>query len=125
MQKSVVFGTVFMDCQGFAAYRYDPIGRNVGSVKFFHGGVGRNAAENLASLGADVLFVSSVDDSALGREILDKLTRNGVDVSHVRPSRSAGMGLWLAIMDQNGNLASSISQMPDVSTLDAIVREEG
>ena len=42
--ETVVFGTVFMDCKGFAAYRYDPLGRNVGSVRFIHGGVGRNFA---------------------------------------------------------------------------------
>ena len=42
--ETVVFGTVFMDCKGFAAYRYDPLGRNVGSVRFIHGGVGRNVA---------------------------------------------------------------------------------
>ncbi len=123
--ETVVFGTVFMDCKGFAAYRYDPLGRNVGSVRFIHGGVGRNVAEDLASIGAKVSFVSSVDDSALGLEVLNRLKNEGIDVGHVRRAPSSGMGLWLAIMDQNGDLAASISQMPDLSIMDEIVRSEG
>lgn len=122
---TVVFGTVFMDCKGFAAYRYDPLGRNVGSVRFIHGGVGRNVAENLASLGERAAFVSSVDDSGLGGEVLSRLSGEGVDVSHVRRAPSAGMGLWLAVMDERGELAASISQMPDLSIMEDIIREEG
>ena len=87
--ETVVFGTVFMDCKGFAAYRYDPLGRNVGSVRFIHGGVGRNVAEDLASIGAKVSFVSSVDDSALGLEVLNRLKNEGLDVGHVRRAPSS------------------------------------
>ena len=67
---TVVFGTVFMDCKGFAANRYDPLGRNVGTVRFIHGGVGRNVAENLALAGSSPVFVSSVDEGGLGGEVL-------------------------------------------------------
>ena len=123
--QTVVFGTVFMDCKGFAAYRYDPFGRNVGSVKFIHGGVGRNVAEDLAAIGARVKFVSSVDDSALGAEVLARLAKEGVDVGAVRKSAHSGMGLWLVVMDEKGALAGSVSQMPDLSIMDAIVRDEG
>ena len=122
---TVVFGTVFMDCKGFAAYRYDPLGRNVGTVRFIHGGVGRNVAENLASIGARVSFVSSVDDNGLGLEVLNRLREAGIDVSRMRRAAASGMGLWLAIMDQNGDLAASISQMPDLSLIEEIVRNEG
>ena len=81
---TVVFGTVFMDCKGFAANRYDPLGRNVGTVRFIHGGVGRNVAENLALAGSSPVFVSSVDEGGLGGEVLARLAAEGVDVSRVR-----------------------------------------
>ena len=123
--ETVVFGTVFMDCKGFAAYRYDPLGRNVGSVRFIHGGVGRNVAEDMAAIGAKVSFVSSVDGNGLGIEVLNRLKDEGIDVTHVRRAASSGMGLWLAVMDQNGDLAASISQMPDLSIMEDIVRDEG
>lgn len=122
---TVVVGTVFMDCKGFAADRYDPAGRNIGSVKFIHGGVGRNVAEDMASLGARVKFVSSVDGGALGADVLNRLCAKGIDISSVRKSGSGGMGIWLVVMDQNGDLAGSVSQMPDLSILESVIREEG
>ena len=122
---TVVFGTVFMDCKGFAANRYDPLGRNVGSVRFIHGGVGRNVAENLSLAGSSPVFVSSVDAGGLGEEVLARLSAEGVDVSRVRRAEASGMGIWLAVMDERGELASSISQMPDLSIMEAIIREEG
>ncbi|OUO94699.1 carbohydrate kinase family protein [Cloacibacillus sp. An23] len=125
MSCTAVFGTVFMDCKGFAANRYDPLGRNVGSVRFIHGGVGRNVAENLALTGASPVFVSSVDEGPLGEDVLSRLSAEGVDVSRVRRAPSSGMGIWLAVMDERGELASSISQMPDLSIMERIVAEEG
>ena len=122
---TVVFGTVFMDCKGFAANRYDPLGRNVGTVHFIHGGVGRNVAENLALAGSPPVFVSSVDAGGLGEEVLARLAAEGVDVSRVRRAERSGMGIWLAVMDERGDLASSISQMPDLSIMEAVIREEG
>lgn len=123
--NTVVIGTVFMDCKGFAANRYDPLGRNVGTVRFFHGGVGRNVAEDLALMGARPVFVSSVDQNGLGAEVLERLEAEGVDISRVRRAPQAGMGLWLAVMDEKGDLASSISQMPDLSIMEKIITEDG
>ena len=122
---TVVIGTVFMDCKGFARDRYDAAGRNVGSVKFIHGGVGRNVAEDMAETGACIKFVSSVDDSALGAAVLNRLKEKGVDVSYVHKSPSSGMGIWLVIMDEHGDLAGSVSQMPDLSIIEKIIREDG
>ena len=84
---TVVFGTVFMDCKGFAANRYDPLGRNVGSVRFIHGGVGRNVAENLALAGSAPVFVSSVDAGGLGEGVLARLSAEG-SLSAMMRSRS-------------------------------------
>ena len=49
MNKIAVIGTVFMDIKGFAQNTYDPVGTNIGDIMFSFGGVGRNAAENLAN----------------------------------------------------------------------------
>lgn len=123
--ETLVIGTVFMDCKGFAAGRYDPVGRNVGCVKFIHGGVGRNVAEDMASVGARVKFISSVDDGALGTAVIERLKEKDVDVSSIRRSAAGGMGIWLAVMDDHGDLAGSVSQMPDLAIIDDIIRTEG
>lgn len=120
-----VIGTVFIDCKGFAAYAYQPDGRNLGSIQFVHGGVGRNVAENLANLDVPTGFVSSVDQGGLGDEVLARLMRVNVETKHVRACEKEGMGMWLAILDENGNLAGSISQMPGLRALEAVMNEQG
>ena len=69
-----VAGTVFVDCKGFAAAKYVPLGRNVGSVKFVHGGVGRNVAENIARMGIPVSLLSSIDQGGIGQDVACRLT---------------------------------------------------
>ena len=57
MNKIAVIGTVFMDIKGFSHNSYDPVGTNIGDIVFSFGGVGRNAAENLANIGIPVSFL--------------------------------------------------------------------
>ncbi|MGI6549934.1 MAG: carbohydrate kinase family protein [Syntrophomonadales bacterium] len=123
--RAAVIGTVFMDCKGFARQLYDPYGRNLGSIKFVHGGVGRNVAQNLSLLNLEVFFVSTIDDSALGEEVARRLRQTQVNLDYLGVSKSHGMGLWLALLDQQGDLAGSISQMPDLTLLQEMVDNRG
>lgn len=123
--KVAVIGTTFMDCKGFAKQQYDPLGRNLGHIRFFHGGVGRNVVENLAYLGLSTYFVSTVDNSALGQEVINRLKRTKVNTEFLTTVEEKGMGMWLAILDQKGDLAGSISQMPDLSLLEKHIHEHG
>lgn len=120
-----VVGTVFLDCKGFAAANYIPLGRNVGSVRFVHGGVGRNVAENIARLGVPVSLLSSRDGGASGAEICHRLDQAGVDTSFLAVMDECGMGIWLAIMDEQGELAGSISQMPDLRGISESIERRG
>jgi pseudouridine kinase len=120
-----VVGTVFMDCKGFAKNRYKPDTRNIGTIQFVHGGVGRNVAENLANLDVPTFFVSSVDDTAIGKEVLERLQSSQVDSRYLVAAPSQGMGMWLAILDEKGDLAGSISQMPDLAYMEQLIAEKG
>ncbi len=120
----LVVGAVFVDVKGFARDRYKPEDRNVGDVQVVAGGVSRNVAENLTRLGLPVQFASMVDDNGMGREVCDELSTLGVDTTHVL-STPNGMGMWLAILDENGSLAGSISRQPDFSALESYLRENG
>lgn len=126
MQSTVaVIGTIFLDCKGFAQKTYHPAGRNLGSIKFVHGGVGRNVAENMANLGIKTIFVSSVDKSGLGQEVLTRLTAAKVNIDYILESDARGMGMWIAIMNASGDLAGSVSQMPDLVYLENYITEKG
>lgn len=120
-----VVGTVFVDCKGFAAAKYAPLGRNVGSVKFVHGGVGRNVAENIARLGMPVSLLSSIDQGGIGRDVACRLAEAGVQLDWLAELPECGMGMWLAVMDEHGELAGSISQMPDLRGMATMLAEHG
>jgi pseudouridine kinase len=121
----LVIGTIFIDCKGFARQNYQPSTRNLGSIQFVHGGVGRNVAENLANLDVSTCFVTSVDATAIGKEVVERLHRSNVNTDGLIESKQQGMGMWLAILDENGNLAGSISQMPDLTLLQTLISSKG
>ena len=120
----VVIGTVFVDVKGFPEDRYVPTGRNAGRVEIVHGGVGRNVAEDIANVELRPKFVSLVDDNAEGEAVLKKLRNHKVNTDYVL-SVPDGMGMWLAVFDNTGDLAGSISKRPDSSALIALLDEKG
>lgn len=124
MGRTAVIGVVFVDVKGFPHGKYIPTGRNIGDVKIVHGGVSRNVAQNLANVGNDVTFVTMFEPDALGSGVRANLAANGVDLTYAIEA-PAGMGMWLAVMNENGDLAGSISRQPDSSRLDALFQEHG
>ncbi|MBP1157452.1 MULTISPECIES: PfkB family carbohydrate kinase [unclassified Paenibacillus] len=120
-----VIGTIFVDCKGFAQQNYNPTGRNLGTIGFVHGGVGRNVAENMVNLELPVAFVSTVDDTGLGEEIKKRLVVAGINTEYLKSTPSEGMGMWLAILDEHGDLAGSVSQMPNLATLENLFLKNG
>ena len=68
----VVIGAIFVDIKGFPLDAYIPTGRNAGTIKYRHGGVSRNVVEDIANVELRPTFVSIVDESALGEEVLKR-----------------------------------------------------
>lgn len=125
MNPTVVIGTTFVDIKGYSRDSYDPQGRNLGEVKFVHGGVGRNVVENFANVGMPVAYVGMLEDSTIGREVELHLTEIGVDLGYIVKAPERGIGMWLVILDENGDLAGSISKMPDISYLETHLKAHG
>ena len=120
----VVVGAVFVDIKGFPDDVYSPTGRNAGRVETVHGGVGRNVVEDIANVELRPKFVSMVDDTASGAEVLRKLQKHKVNTDYVLV-RPDGMGLWLAVFDNTGDLAGSISKRPNMDELIGLLDEKG
>lgn len=95
----VVIGAVFVDIKGYPLSTYIPGGRNAGRMEQVHGGVSRNVAEDIANVELRPTFVSLVDDS--------------------------GMGTWLAIFDNRGDVTAAISKRPDTTPLIGLLAEQG
>ena len=119
-----VIGNVFVDIKGFSQDRYIPAGRNAGDVMTVHGGVGRNVAEDIANVELRPSFVSLVDDNAQGEEVVKKLNAHKVNTDYVI-SVPDGMGIWLAIFNERGDVVASISKRPDPAALLELIREKG
>ena len=119
-----VVGTVFVDIKGFPYDVYNPTGRNAGTVEIVHGGVGRNVAEDIANVELRPVFVSVVDESAQGEEVVRQLSNHKVDTRYIRKAPN-GMGMWLAVFDNTGDLAGSISKRPDLEPILETLEEKG
>ena len=119
-----VIGTVFVDIKGFPYNTYLPTGRNAGSIEFIHGGVARNVVEDIANLELRPSFIGLVDDNGTGEEVKRKLENHKVDTKYVR-SVPDSMGMWLAVFDNSGDLAGSVSKRPDQKELERLLDEEG
>ena len=95
----VVIGAVFVDIKGYPLSAYIPGGRNAGRIEQVHGGVSRNVVEDIANVELRPTFVSLVDDT--------------------------GMGTWLAIFDNDGDVHAAISKRPDTTPLTGLLKEKG
>lgn len=106
---------------------FDLVGRPIDSLKtgtsnpsqlrYSHGGVARNVAENLARLGTEAILISAVGDDVRGHQILDRARRAGVNVDHVLISPEHPTGTYLAVLDGRGALHVGMDDMRIVSTI--------
>ena len=120
----VVIGAVFVDIKGYPEAAFIPTGRNVGRVEQIHGGVGRNVAEDIANCELRPTFVGLVDESGAGADVLRKLKNHKVNTDYIRATRD-GMGTWLAVFDNDGDVAASISKRPDLLPIADILDRHG
>jgi len=120
----VVIGATFLDIKGFPEDNYIPTGRNVGRVEYIHGGVARNVVEDIANVELRPTFLGIVDDTPMGADVLQKLRNHKVNVDYVLTIPN-GMGTWLAVFDNNGDVAGSISKRPNMLPVLDLLEEKG
>lgn len=119
-----VVGNAFVDIKGFPEDIYVPQGRNAGKIGIVHGGVGRNVAEDIANAELRPIFVSMVDDTPQGEEVVKKLRNHKVNTDYVVTAPD-GMGMWLAVFDHKGDVVASISKRPDMDAMKQLIEEKG
>ena len=120
----VVIGAIFVDIKGYPEDAYIPAGRNVGRVEQIHGGVGRNVAEDVANCELRPTFVSLVDTTGTGADVIRKLKDHKVNTDYIRAVPD-GMGTWLAVFDNGGDVVASISKRPDLRPIVEILEDQG
>lgn len=120
----VVIGPVFVDVKGYPYDTYIPAGRNSGRVEYVHGGVSRNIVEDIANVELRPSFISLVDDNGSGDDVITKLEKHKVNTKYMRKVPD-GMGTWLAVFDNSGDVVASISKRPDFTKVLSILDDYG
>ena len=120
----VVFGAVLVDIKGFPFGKFVTRGRNAGRVTSVHGGVSRNVVEDIANVELRPTFVSVLDHSATSQEIIDKLNRHKVNTKYIRKTDD-GLGKWLAVFNNEGDVVASISQRPNLARIADTLKKYG
>ncbi len=120
----VVIGDVFVDIKGFPEDTYMPTGRNVGRVEYVHGGVARNVVEDIANMELRPTYIGIVDETPMGNAVLSKLKKHKVNCDYVLTAPD-GMGMWLAVFDNTGDVAGSISKRPNAYPMVELLDTKG
>ena len=106
----VVIGAVFVDIKGYPEDTFVPKGRNV--------------AEDIANVELRPTFVSLVDDTGIGADVIRKLKNHHVNTNYMRVTPD-GMGTWLAVFENDGDVEASISKRPNLRPIGDILDEQG
>ena len=120
----VIIGGAFVDIKGYPEAAFIPTGRNAGRLEQIHGGVGRNVAEDVANCELRPTFVSVVDRSAMSDDVVRKLKNHKVNTDYIRVTDD-GLGTWLAVFDNDGDVYASISKRPDLRPIAGILDDHG
>lgn len=120
----VVIGAVFVDIKGYPDAAFIPTGRNAGRVEQIHGGVGRNVAEDVANCELRPTFLSVVDNSGISTDVIRKLKNHKVNTDYIRVTPD-GLGTWLAVFNNDGDVYASISKRPNLLPIADVLDEFG
>jgi ribokinase len=87
------------------------------------GGKGGNQAVEAAAAGGRTAMVGAVGDDNFGRQLLQNLRNDGVDISHVGVRKRSGSGISVAIVDSEGDygavIVSGANLLLDAPSVDA------
>ena len=110
-----------MDINGFSVDPLNMADSNPGRVEYCPGGVGRNIAENLHRLGADVRFIGVIGDDPGGEFIKNSSEQIGLNIEHSlfqssgqtskNPTISNVTSVYIALMDWDGEMKLALADM--------------
>ncbi len=119
-----VMGATFVDIKGFPFDTYVAKGRNSGKIEYVHGGVARNIVEDIANMELRPAYIGIVDDTPLGTAVKEKLRKHKVNTDYII-TEPDGMGTWMVVFDNTGDVAGSISKRPNLLPLVNLLEEKG
>ncbi len=119
-KKVVVVGGANLDIKGYSP-NYIKGSSSPGWIEESSGGVGRNIAEDLALLGQEVVLLTAISSDHFGQKIKEETEEAGVDISHFKTTSAQDYktGVYLAHLDQNGDLIGAVNDMRILKEIDS------
>jgi pseudouridine kinase len=112
----IVIGGTNIDIKAKTIASYISATSNPGNVTFTPGGVARNIAHNLASLGVRVALISAIGNDPPGEITIAATGAAGVDLSLCLRG-DAPTGAYVALLDEKGELVSAVNNMRILESL--------
>lgn len=107
----VILGGANIDIVGKPKEGLNTHDSNIGIVQLSFGGVGRNIAENLTKLGVPTKLITVFGNNYFGKILKTDLIDKGIDISHSFTLDDINNSIYLAILDQDGDMLAAISDM--------------
>ena len=92
---------------------------NPGTVRLDTGGVAGNIARALGRLETEVAIFSLVGEDVAGATITASLHDDGVDTSHLHVTSAAPTSMYVALLDERGELVGAVAGMGAMDQADA------
>lgn len=121
--RVVVVGGANLDIVGHSFRPLVERDSNPGYARRSAGGVGRNVAENLARLGIPTALITALGRDSNAEHVRERCELAGIDLSGTIEVDMPG-SLYLAILDEGGELALALSDMRALDRLTPQVLEE-
>lgn len=106
-----VVGAVNVDICGTPFQKLVTTDSNPGRMSISFGGVGRNIAENISSLGEAVKLITVLGGDIYASEIEKHCRSVGIDLTHTLRAGDANTSMYLCINDADGEMAVAVSDM--------------
>lgn len=110
-KKIVVIGAVNIDICGTSDEQLILYDSNPGVAEYSFGGVGRNIAENLTRLGAEVHMITVLADDLFTADLLKYSEGVGINFAHSMHVKGERCSKYLSINNNNGDMILAVSDM--------------
>ena len=115
----LVLGASIVDIIGFSKREFKAKDSIPGSIKISLGGVCRNIAENLARVGVNTEFISTLGDDSNGRNILEHSKRIGYKMNKSLILKDECTPTYMAILNEHGEMESAIVDMDSLDKMES------
>lgn len=113
----VIIGAASFDVIGLPSTDLQDGSSIAGEAHISYGGVARNIAENLSSLGQPVSLISVVGEDEFGIGLLAHLTEKGVDISGCRRCPTCRTGVYMAIVSADGSRTFALADRQNMKEI--------